>query len=275
MWPDNPDGYALSHPEREPDLEAMSQEIITFTRRIVAEAQAGGVVVGLSGGVDSSLVAALSAKALGKERVLGVLLPMEFTPAEDIQDAKDLARLLGIETEYIMIQPMVDSFAAALGVNTIDSRARIPLGNISSRTRMVILYYYANIRNYLVAGTGDRSEALIGYFTKHGDGGSDLLPIGHLYKTHVRRLAEYLGVPSRIAFKPSSPQLYPGHKATDEIPIDYDTLDHVERMLFEDGLAAKPVADLNQLDLSVVEDVIQRHRGSAHKRNPPPMVRHC
>lgn len=132
MWPDNPGGYASSHPERKSDLEAMSEEIITFTRRIVVEAQAGGVVVGLSGGVDSSLVAALSAKALGKERVLGVLLPMEFTPAEDIQDAKDLARLLGIETEYSMIQPVVDSFAAALRVNTIDSRARIPLANICS-----------------------------------------------------------------------------------------------------------------------------------------------
>jgi len=255
------------------DCDATAREIVAFIKRIVTEARADGVVVGLSGGVDSSLVAALSVRALGKERVLGALLPTDFTPHQDIQDAKDLAKLLRIRTEYVMIGPLTDCLVRALNVDTADPRVKIPLANISSRTRMVILYYFANIHNYLVAGTGDRSEELIGYFTKYGDGGADFLPISHLYKTQVRRLAEYLGIPSRIAYKPSSPQLYPGHKATDEIPIDYDKLDHIEKMLFDDKLSPQDVADRTQVNINVVKDVLRRYHASAHKRCYPLMVR--
>jgi NAD+ synthase len=264
---------AMPHSGLDLDWDTTVQEIVAFIRRIVTKAEAKGVVIGLSGGVDSSLVAALSVKALGKERVLGILLPTDFTPDQDIQDAMDLAKLFEIRTECIMITPITASFAKALKVEIDDSRVRIPLANIVSRTRMIILYHYANTRNYLVAGTGDRSEDLIGYFTKYGDGGADLLPICHLYKTQVRRLAEYLGIPSRMAFKPSSPQLYPGHKATDEIPIDYDKLDPVERMLFDEKLSSPEVAEKTQVDIKVILDVLKRHRSSAHKRCYPPMLR--
>jgi len=256
-----------------PDWDAIVEEIVSFIRTVVSEAGAKGVVVGLSGGVDSSLVAALAVKALGKEIVMGVLLPVDFTPAQDVQDAKDLAKLLGIRTEYVEIGPITESFVRALKLKSADSQARIPLANIVSRTRMAVLYYFANVHNCLVAGTGDRSEDLIGYFTKYGDGGADLLPICHLYKTQVRRLAEYLGVPPGMAFKPSSPQLYPGHKATDEIPIDYKKLDPIERMLFDDKLSPTGVAEKTQVDIKVILDVLERHRSSAHKRCYPPMLR--
>jgi len=263
----------MSRSEFDLDWAATAEEVVDFIRRIVDKARADGVVLGLSGGVDSSLVATLSVKALGKEKVLGVLMPTDFTPAEDIQDAKDLARLLGIQTKYVAIRPVMDSFIAALEMDNADPRVKIPLANIFSRIRMVVLYYFANLNNYLVAGTGDRSEDLIGYFTKYGDGGVDFLPTSHLYKTQVRKLAEYLGVPSRIAYKPSSPQLYPGHKATDEIPIDYDKLDHVERMLFDKKLSQREVAEKTQVKDKIVEDVLRRYRASAHKRTYPPMVR--
>jgi len=264
---------SMSHSEFDLDWEAASEEIVTFIQRVVAEARAGGVVVGLSGGVDSSLVAALSVKALGREKVLGVLMPADFTPEEDIQDARDLARILGIEARYVMIKPIMDSFVEALQLDRRDPRVKIPLANMCSRIRMVILYYFANLHHYLVAGTGDRSEDLIGYFTKYGDGGADFLPISHLYKTQVRKLAECLGIPKRIAYKPSSPQLYPGHKATDEIPIDYDRLDYVEKMLFDNKLSPQEVADKTQVGISVVDDVLRRYRASAHKRSYPPMFR--
>ena len=264
---------SMSHSEFDLDWEAASEEIVTFIQRVVAEARAGGIVVGLSGGVDSSLVAALSVRALGKEKVLGVMMPTDFTPKEDIQDARDLAKMLGIQTKNIMIRPIMDCFAEALRLDEADPHVKIPLANICSRIRMVILYYFANLYNYLVAGTGDRSEDLIGYFTKYGDGGADFLPISHLYKTQVRRLAEYLGIPTRVAYKPSSPQLYPGQKVTDELPLDYDRLDHIERMLFDEKLSPQEIAEKVQVSIDIVEDVSRRYCASKHKRTYPPMVR--
>jgi NAD+ synthase len=205
--------------------------------------------------------------------VLGVLSPVDFTPSEDTRDAVDLAASLGIRSELVNLQPAVASFVKMLGLSEADHQARIPLANIRSRLRMILLYYFANRRNYLVAGTGDRSEDLIGYFTKYGDGGVDFLPISHLYKTQVRGLAEYLGISAQIVGKPSSPQLYPGHKATDEIPIDYDKLDLIQMMLFDKKLSAADVAERTKTSTEVVNDVVNRHRISAHKRCYPKMVR--
>jgi NAD+ synthase len=251
----------------------LANEITHFIRKVVDEADAEGVVVGLSGGIDSSLVAKLCVSALGQDRVLGAILPVDFTPPEDVRDAKDLAGLLGIRAQLVSIQQGVDSFVKMLGLSETNPQAKIPLANIRSRLRMVTLYYLANMHNYLVAGTGDRSEDLIGYFTKYGDGGVDFLPISHLYKTQVRELAKYLGIPSKIASKPSSPQLYAGHKATDEIPIDYDKLDLIQIMLFDKKLSADDVAERTGASVEVVKDVVNRHRISAHKRCYPKMVR--
>jgi len=217
------------------DLKATADEISEFIRTNISEANAKGVVIGLSGGVDSSLVAALCVQALGKVRVFGVLMPTNFTPKDDIEDAEKLAKQLDIKTAHINIQEIGDTFTRILNIENT-SQSRLFLGNIWARIRMVILYHYANINNYLVVGTGCRSEALIGFFTKYGDGGIDLSPIGDLYKTQVRALAEYLGVPKKVAYKPSSPQLYPGHKATDEIPLPYEALDPVLVELFENAV---------------------------------------
>jgi len=251
------------------NFEDVTREILDSVKETVERANAKGVVVGLSGGVDSSLVVALCVKVLGKDSVLGILMPTVFTPKEDIEDAKKLAQQLGIRTEYVNIQEIGESFSRNLKIDKSCPKHRIPLANIWARIRMIILYYYANLNNYLVAGTGDRSEALIGYFTKYGDGGVDFCPTSHLYKTQVRALAEYLGVPKKIAYKPSSPQLYPGHKAQDEIPLAYETLDQVLVGLFDQELLPKQVSQLTGVSLDIIREIISRHSKSEHKRTCP------
>jgi len=254
------------------DFEEETERILEFIRRVVENSGASGVVLGLSGGVDSSLTAVLCVKALGREKVLGVLMPTNFTPREDVEDALELAETLGIRVETVNIDEISEAFFKCLKVDRSDPKARIPMANIRARIRMIILYYYANLRNYLVAGTGDRSESLIGYFTKYGDGGVDFMPICHLYKTQVRELARHLGVPERIAYKPSSPQLYPGHKATDEIPIDYGKLDLILAGLFDLKMEPEEVSRAVEVPLEVVEEVLRRFRKTMHKRTLPPRI---
>ncbi|MEE8323274.1 MAG: NAD(+) synthase, partial [Candidatus Bathyarchaeia archaeon] len=156
-------------------------KLCVFIKNIIVQSGAKGVVLGLSGGVDSSLTVALCVHALGKDRVLGLLMPASFTPQQDTDDAHYLAEQLGIKTEVVSIQRITDAFLNSLDLDQRDERARRKaVANVRARIRMVITYYYANAFNYLVAGTSDRSELLIGFFTKHGDGGADFLPISGL-----------------------------------------------------------------------------------------------
>ena len=254
------------------DFEKTYTEITNFIRKIVEEANAEGVVIGLSGGVDSSLVATLCVRALDKTRVLGILLPTNFTPQEDVDDARELAEWLGIRTELMDIQPISKVFSQALQCDPTNLGQRMPMANILARIRMIIFYYYANLHRYLVVGTGDRSEDLIGYFSKYGDGGVDFLPIDHLYKTQVRALAKYLGVPDKVAFKPSSPQLYPGHKATDDIPVDYEQLDLILVGLYDQNLSPEAVSTRTKIPIPIVHEVQRRFNESKHKRAYPPIV---
>lgn len=254
------------------NYDEVVKKVIEFIEKIIEDANAAGVVVGLSGGVDSSLAATLCVRALGKEKVIGILMPTAFTPLPDVKDAQELAEWLEIRTEFVNIQEISEAFFKALRCDEENLEQKIPMANIHARVRMIILYYYANLNNYLVVGTGNRSEALIGYFTKHGDGGADFLPIRHLYKTQVRDLARHLGIPQKIAYKPSSPQLYPGHKISDELPIGYEKLDPVLVGLFDYELPLREVSRLTKVPLRVVEDVLKRCNNSKHKRVYPPKV---
>lgn len=255
------------------DLDKAKKEIVTFIKGVLKDADGAGAVVGLSGGVDSSLVATLCVLSLGKERVLGVMMPTSFTPLEDVNDAIELAKRLGIRAESINIQNVCEVLFRELGIDQKDPVQRMPMANIRARIRMVILYYYANLNNYLVAGTSDLSERLIGYFTKYGDGGVDLSPISHLYKSQVRELSKHLDIPEKIAYKPSSPQLYPGHKAVDEIPLSYEKLDLVLAGLFDYKLFPGKVSRLTGISKNVIEEVLRRYNESKHKRTHIPMVR--
>ncbi|MEM2454943.1 MAG: NAD+ synthase [Candidatus Bathyarchaeia archaeon] len=255
------------------DFEKTINEIINFIRNVIEGSGASGVVLGLSGGVDSSLVAALCARALSGGRVLGVIMPTSFTPGEDIEDAIELAKTLGINYIVVNIDEICDSFVKSLSIDPGDARVKMPLANLRARVRMVILYFYANLYNYLVAGTSDKSEYLIGFFTKYGDGAADFFPIRHLYKTQVRELAAHLGLPERIVRKPSSPQLYPGHKLSDELPVDYSVIDSILIGLLEKNLTCEETSRVLGIPKEIVEDIFRRHFKSMHKRLNPPMIK--
>ena len=251
------------------DYQKTTHTITRFIRDIVNDANAEGVVIGLSGGVDSSLVAALCANAVNPTQVHGLILPTQFTPSQDTEDALNLGKQLGITTQKINIHGITEAFLQSI---QSDPRNIVARANLLARIRMTLLYYYANTLNYLVAGTGDRSEELIGYFTKYGDGGVDFLPISHLYKTQVRALALHLEIPPAISEKPSSPQLYPGHLATDEIPLDYDQLDPVLVGLIDLHLSANAVSELLHIPQPIIQEIHRRYIRSAHKRTYPPML---
>ncbi|MEM1581679.1 MAG: NAD+ synthase [Candidatus Bathyarchaeia archaeon] len=254
------------------DFAKVVGEIIDFVRGEVKKSGASGVVLGLSGGIDSSLTAALCVRALGSDKVLGVIMPTSFTPKEDLEDAFELARMLNIKTLLMNIDEICEAFVRSLNIDPEDTRIRIPLANIRARVRMIILYFYANLYNYLVVGTSDKSEYLIGFFTKYGDGAADFFPIRHLYKTQVRELASYLGLPERIVRKPSSPQLYPGHKLSDELPVDYPVIDLILVGLFEMNLPADKVSEEIGVSSEIVNNILRRYLKSMHKRASPPMI---
>jgi NAD+ synthase len=245
------------------------KQIVRFLRKKVKEAKANGVVIGLSGGVDSSLIAALCVKALGKEKVLGLVMPEKETRNEkNIQDARRIANLLGITYYEVDFTEVYNAFKKII---PIFDESLIPAGNLRARIRMCILYYFSNKLNLLVAGTGDKSELSICYFTKYGDGGVDFLPIGDLYKSEVRKFALKMGVPEDIVNKPSSPNLWVGQTARDEIGVDYEKLDEILIGLEKDS--PKKVAKETNVSLNRVIEIIRMGERGKHKLTPPPIAK--
>jgi NAD+ synthase len=246
------------------DLTAVKRKVVSFVKRKVEESQTDGVVLGISGGIDSAVTAYLCVEALGSRRVIGLIMPdLRVTPEEDVRDAKLVASELCVETEEIDIARIHKAFVKGLVSN------RLAEGNLRARIRMSLLYYHANVANRLVAGTGDRSELLLGYFTKYGDGGVDMLPIADLYKTEVRELAEVLGINRRIIAKKSSPRLWSGQLAEAEIGLNYDVIDQVFSLTIDQGLDVRTVATRLKLSRAKVDGLIKRYEASAHKRAMP------
>jgi len=256
----------------QPDYDYVVERITRFIRRSVEKAGAKGVVMGLSGGVDSATAAALTVKALGPERVTALIMPdSSTTPSQDVDDAVELAKLLQIKHHFIDIHGVYETLAKIMPFH--DPDALIANGNMRARIRMLILYYYANLNNLLVCGTGDKSEILLGYFTKYGDGGVDILPLGDLYKTQVRTLARRLGVPEKIAGKPSSPRLWPGQMAEEELGASYEEIDPVLYLYVELKRPVEEIAEKTDLAKEKVEVIVKRVHANEHKRMPPPIAR--
>ncbi|MBP2030566.1 NAD+ synthase [Methanohalophilus levihalophilus] len=252
------------------ELVASKERIVEFIRTKCEEAGCGGVVVGLSGGIDSSLVAYLSAEALGPENVLGIHMPeLNVTPAEDVLDATQVAGILGIEFKTIDISEIVESFLNNMPEgNPAESYAN---GNLKARIRMSILYYYANLARYLVGGTGNKTEILLGYYTKYGDGGVDIEPIGDLFKTEVRQMADILDIPADIINKPPSAALYVGQTDEEDLGLPYDTIDRILSLLLE-GLDTNVVQSMVGVSAEEMHSLLVRIDSNLHKRKVPPIA---
>lgn len=255
-------------PKGELNLADARRKIADFVKQKVDESKVDGVVLGISGGIDSAVTAYLCVEALGSRRVLGMIMPDgRVTPQEDIEDSKMITQELGIETKFTDIATIHQSFMNDLEPN------RLAEGNLRARIRMSILYYYANLTNRLVVGTGDRSEALVGYFTKYGDGGVDILPIANLYKTEVRKMGEILGISRRIIRKRSSPRLWPGQTAEGELGVSFETIDDIFRMFLDQRMSLKEVSRELWASPDGVKRVILKYRESSHKRRMPEICR--
>jgi NAD+ synthase len=227
-----------------------------------------GVVVGLSGGIDSALVARLARDALGPEHVLGVLLPDRATPADLVRETEEYGRSLGIEVRTLGIEPVEAAFRALLPEVT----DRVSLGNTKARIRMTVVYALARERRRLVAGTGNKSELLLGYFTKYGDGGVDLLPIGDLYKGEVWGLAAELGLPEAIRQRTPTAGLWEGQTDEGELGASYAEVDTLLRGLEE----LRPEAEIvrrSGLPAARVRELLERVERHRHKRRLPPVAK--
>lgn len=243
------------------------KRICRFIQEYVKNAHAKGIVLGLSGGIDSNTVGALSALALGGENVLGLMLPEEENfNQKDIDDAKTVAEKFKLKTQTCdMTQAMQGLYKS---IPVFDPNDKLSKGNLKARTRMIFLYYYANKFNMIVCGSSDKSETMMGYFTKWGDVASDIAPIMDLYKTQVRKLAIHVGIPEETALKPSTPALWPAQMAENELGIKYETLDLILYGLERFMTPAEIASQLN-INLSVVTQVKVRWLANEHKRRMP------
>jgi len=190
-------------------------------RYAVWSSGADGVVIGISGGIDSAVAAVMCCRAVGGERMLGLMLPSRVTRQEDREDAELLCRMLGIEQRVISIDPVLDAYRRMPGF----CETPYLLGNLMARTRMAILYYHANRDNRLVCGTSNRTEYLLGYCTKFGDNAADVQPILHLYKTEIFDLARDLGIPESIIRKRPSAGLWEDQSDEAELGLTYPEID--------------------------------------------------
>src|SRR5436309_60195 len=238
--------------------------IEAFLVHCLRESGRKGVVLGLSGGVDSALVAKLCADALGPQRVLAVAMP-DGRGGKDLKDAKKFAKMLGIDLRIIGISPIVTSVEKRLLAFQADQVAR---GNLRARARMIVLYFIANTEGRIVMGTGNKSELLTGYFTLHGDGAADFLPIGDLYKTQVREMARYLALLPEIVEKVPTAGLWPGQTDEAELGISYDELDRI-LLGIELQLDPETIAQKGGVPLDHVTYVQKLVASSIHKRKMP------
>ena len=236
----------------------MKKRIINWIRKRLKQAKARGIVMGLSGGVDSSVVAALAKEAVGRNRVLALILPSQ-SQKQDLGDARLVAKKLGLKTKTVDLSKIYNNL-----IKILPKAGNLACANLKPRLRMLVLYYFANKLNYLVCGTGNKSELMIGYFTKHGDGATDILPIGGLLKRQVRTLAKELGIPKHIINKPPTAGLWPGQTDEGEMGISYPELD-----VILERIENKKKQILSKEKVDRVKEMIRR---SEHKRQGPKIL---
>lgn len=242
---------------------ALAETVLTgFIRDAVETTRSKGVVVGLSGGVDSALAAALAAKALEPSRVHAFLLPYRTSNPDSISDAEVVAKAFDLVTTTIDISPMVDLYFENLAEGDID---KVRLGNKMARERMSILFDQAKKLGCLVLGTSNKTEILLGYSTIFGDNASSINPLGDLYKQQVWQLAHHLGVPQEVVGKKPSADLWPGQTDEGELGFDYTSADEVLCLMFDLGLSPSEVVDQGYA-ASVVDRIAAMEERNRFKR---------
>ena len=249
---------------RKLDYLKVSADLQNSIKEYISSANMDGVVIGLSGGIDSSVTAALCVNVLGKENVIGLGLPIESIP-QDLEDAKIIADFLGIK---LIITDLTSVYKELLKVLPTDIDTKMMgMANIKPRLRMTMLYYMGqSLGKNLVAGTGNRSELAIGYFTKFGDGAADFEALGSLYKCEVRDLAKVLKIPEKIITKKPSAGLWPGQTDEGEIGMTYDELDEILYRIDH-------YLDLSDLDAENVKKVAKMMKLAEHKNKMPPIFK--
>ena len=238
------------------DAEQLTEKLVLWVRDKVVTARCQGVVLGISGGIDSSVVAVVCQRAF-PQNTLGVIMPCHSQP-EDEEHARAVASKFSIATATVVLDSTFDTLLQVLPKNQSEPAVtRVAEANLKARLRMLTLYYFANRLNYTVAGSGNRSELSVGYFTKYGDGGVDILPLGNLVKGEVKEIARSLGIPQAIIDKPPSAGLWQGQTDENEMGVSYEELD---RYL----TTGEAPAELKQKIESMMAI-------SEHKRQPPPL----
>ena len=235
-------------------MEQLADKLVTWIRNRVITAGCRGTVLGLSGGIDSAVLAVLCQRAF-PDSTLGMLLPCHSIP-EDEEHARLVADKFSIPTRLVVLDSVYDTLSELLPEEETSPQAmHLARSNLKVRLRMIALYYLANQLRYLVVGSSNRSELAVGYFTKYGDGGVDIIPLGNLVKAQVRDIACFLGIPHEIIEKPPSAGLWPGQTDEAELGLSYDDID---RYLLT-GAA----------DDEVRNKIEARMAACRHKRQPP------
>lgn len=253
--------------------------IVSFIRDYIGGSGCDKGVVGLSGGIDSALSYFLTCEALGPANTIGVIMPSKLSSEESVKNAEKILAINSGMKRYYDISPVVDGFRKLLGADShregslkegsLGEGARLRLGNIQARTRMIILYNVASEIGGLVVGTGNKTEILTGYFTQYGDGGVSFEPLGDLYKTEVWELAKLVGIPEEIIKRPPSAELWKDQTDEGELGMPYKTLDEVLFLLIEKNHLPGEIEALGY-DRKIVDRTVELVKRSRYKRHTPP-----
>ena len=242
------------------DYSIIATRLQNGLKQNISDSNSKGVVFGLSGGIDSAVIAYLSHNAI-KEKTLAIIMPdSKISPESETNDAIEMVDKLGLDYKLLDINSIHKGFNMVLEPN------EKALGNLRARIRMNILYYYANLKNLTVLGSSDKSEYNVGYFTKFGDGAADLLPIVSVYKTQVRELARHLGIDEKIITKKSSPHLWLNHEAEHEIGVEYEEIDIILHCILELKLSIDEIIKVSEINEEKVQKIYQLYKKSKHKR---------
>lgn len=252
--------------------QKVKDEISLFIQDKVSKSHSEGIVIGLSGGIDSTVSAFLATETIGRENIFGIHMFSSTTPKEDTDHARLIAKILDIEYKEVNIDSISKEFIKIADENNEDYASeclKLSTGNLKARIRMSLLYYFANLKNYLVIGTGNRSELLIGYFTKYGDGACDMEPIGDIYKSQLRELSRDWNIPEEIIVKPPRAGLWPGQTDEDEIGLSYELLDNLLYMIIDEDLTNKEIRNVLEISDDEINMIRNKVINSRHKVQMP------